>query len=230
VEILSLLLINHSEKGETLYMEEEYVTINDAMRLTGYSLRQIDRYIKDGILEVIDHQKNKPRKISRASIDAFNAERGYRPVDEVDALKQESLAQKQITGDTLLQVAAIRAQVADLERLVKRMFAELEAKIHAQAGHRSRGSTPPGPDEAIMLVRFAEAHAVPVGRMRNLAEHDPSLATVIKRPDAQSKKHKWMIVPEQMAHMLAALQAHGTAYTPCASCPHAGAEHLRLAQ
>ncbi len=200
-------------------MEEEYVTINDAMRLTGYSLRRIDRYIKDGILEVIDHQKNKPRKISRASIDAFNAERGYRPVDEVDALKQEFLAQKQITGDTLLQVAAIRAQVA-----------ELEAKIRAQAGHRSRGSTPPGPDEAIMLVRFAEAHAVPVGRMRNLAEHDPSLATVIERPDAQSKKHKWMIVPEQMAHMLAALQEHGTAYTPCASCPHAGAEYLPLAQ
>jgi hypothetical protein len=99
-------------------------------------------------------------------------------------------------------------------------LAELEALIRAQPGHRSRSSTPAGPDGAIMLVEFAEAHAVTIGILRGLAERDPTLATVIERPYAEHKKHKWMIVPAQMAPMLAALEKHGTPYKPCAHRPH----------
>ena len=200
--------------------EEPYYTVKDVMRLTGYSLRQVDRYIEKGTFIVLNPNQRQPRKISQASVDAFNEANGHRAVDELEMLKQEHLEQKQAVGDVARQVAALRARVEDLERQVKRLFAELEARFRSQLGHRSRGSAPTGPADAILLIRFAEAHAVPIGRMRNLAKHDPTLATIIPRPYAEHKKHKWMIAPAQMAPMLAALEEHGTIYTPCAQCPH----------
>lgn len=199
---------------------EPSVTVKDAMRLTGYSLRQIDRFIADGVLKVVGHQKHQQRKISRASIEAFNEARGYCPVDEVDQLKQDSLKHMQVTGEILAELQAIKTQVADLERLIKCTFAELETKIHAQVRRRSQGSTPADPDGAIMLIEFAGHHGVAIGKLRSLVERDPTLATVIERPDAKEKKKRWMIVPAQMAPMLAALEKHGVAYTRCPGCPH----------
>src|SRR5258708_3472637 len=122
--------------------EESYYKVKDVMRLTGYSLRSVERYIENGVFVVLNPGGN-PRKISRASVDAFNEANGHRPLDEMEVLKQGIQEQKQATGDALLQIAALRARVEELERQ------RVEARFHAQLGRRSRRSTPAGPDGAI---------------------------------------------------------------------------------
>jgi Helix-turn-helix domain len=196
------------------------VTVKDAMRLTGYSLRQIDRFIEAGELEVVNHQPGRQRKISRASIDAFNKAHGFRLVDEVDVLKEEHLKHKQVTGEVLVELAEIRTQFKEFQGWVKRKTAELEDWFHAQTGQRSQRSAPAVPDGTIMLVEFAKRHDVSKGTLRGVVERDSTLVTVIPRPGAKEKKRKWMITPAQMAPLLAALGQHGIAYTPCAQCPH----------
>ncbi len=200
--------------------EEPYYTVKDVVRLTNYSVRQIERFLEDGTLEEIDHQPHHKRKISQASVKAFIAERGIRTVDEVDKLKKEQLEEKQATGEVARQVVVLQARVEKLEHQITQIFVDLATKFRASGGQRSRGSAPAGPDGAIMLVDFARAHTTTIGKLRGLAERDPTLATVIERPGAKEKKKKWMIKPEQMAPMLAALEKRGFTYTPCTSCPH----------
>ncbi len=206
------------------------VTVKDAMRLTGYSLRQIDRFIEQGELEVVNHQPGRQRKISRASIDAFNKARGFHMVDEVDVLKEEHVKHKQVTGEVLVELAEIRTQFKEFQRWAKRKIAELEDWFHAQAGQRSQGSASIVPDDTIMLVEFAKRHDVSNGKLRGVVERDPTLVTVIARPDAKEKKRKWMIAPAQMAPLLTVLEQRGIAYTPCAQCPHEEHDQLLLAQ
>lgn len=205
--------------------QESYYTVKDVMRITGYSLRNVDRYCEKGIFVVLNPGGN-PRKISRASVDAFNEANGPRPLDEVDVLKQELLEQKQATGDALRQLAALRARLEDLEHLVKRQFAEIETWFRAQHGRRSRGPSPADPDGAISLVEFARRHNIQrYGKLRGLAEREPTLVTVILRPNATEKPHKWMITPGQMDPLLSVLEEHGIAWQPCDGCPHAAQEH-----
>ena len=206
------------------------VTVKDAMRLTGYSLRQIDRFIEQGELEVVNHQPGRQRKISRASIDAFNKARGFHMVDEVDALKEEHLKHRQVTGEVLVELTEIRTQFKEFQGWAKRKIAELEGWFHAQTGQRSHESAPAIPGGTIMLVEFAKRHDVSNGKLRGLVERDPTLVTVIPRPDAKEKKRKWMITPAQMAPLLAVLEQRGIAYTPCAQCPHKDCNQLPLAQ
>jgi hypothetical protein len=138
----------------------------------------------------------------------------------VDKVKKEQLEEKQATGEVARQVVVLQARVEKLERQITQIFVDLATKFRASGGQRSEGSAPAGPDGAIMLVDFGEAHDLTIGKLRGQAERDPTLATVIERPDAKEKKKKWMITPAQMAPMLAALKKRGYAYAPCTSCPH----------
>lgn len=205
------------------------VTVKDAMRLTGYSLRQIDRFIEKGELEVVNHWPGRQRKISRASIDAFNKAHGFHMVDEVDALKKEHVKHRQVTGEVLVEVAEIRIQFKEFQDWAKRKIAELEDWFHTQTRQRLQGSASIVPDGTIMLVEFAKRHDVSNGKLRGVVEHDPTLVTVIARPDAKEKKRKWMITPVQMAPLLAVLEQRGITYTPCAQCPHKDCGQLPLA-
>lgn len=194
-------------------MEKDYYTMKDVVRLTKYSMRQLERFLASGELVEVDHIPHHERKVSRASVDAFTEKKGIRPVDEITETKQA-------TGEVARQLVALKARVEELEALIKRVAADLEAKLRAVGGQRSRGSAPADPDGAVMLVEFVEAHGTTMGIVRGLIKRDPTLATVIERPDAEKKKHKWMILPAQMPAMLAALEKRGIAYTRCPGCPH----------
>lgn len=203
-------------------MEKDYYTMKDVVRLTKYSLRQLERFLASGELVEVDHRPHHERKVSQASVQAFLDAHGIRPIDDVEVLKEEHQEQKQATGDALLQIATLRARVEDLEHLVKRGFAEIEARFHAQFGRRSRESTSAAPDGAISLVAFARQHKIQrYGKLRGLAEREPTLVTVIVRPNATEKPRKWMITPEQMAPLLNVLEDHGIVWHPCCDqCPH----------
>lgn len=200
--------------------KEPYYTMKDVVRKIRYSLRQLERFLASGELVEVDHRPHHERKISQASVDAFIEKKGIRLVDDVEVLKQDQQEQKQATGEIARQVVVLQARVEKLEHQITQIVVDLATTFLASGGHRSRGSAPAGPDGAIMLVDFAKAHHITMGKVRSVVKHNPTLATVIERPDAQQKKHKWMILPAQMAPMLAALEKHGFTYTPCTSCPH----------
>jgi hypothetical protein len=212
-------------------MQEEkyaYVTAKEARQLLGSSQRQLDRFVGEGLLEVIDHQKGRPRKFSRASIDAFNAKHGHYPVDPLELINQQLAGQKQVNGELLLQIAALREKIAELERLMQRLCADLEGKIRALAGQRARNSARGSPAErrglpatTIRLAHFAQNHRVEPSSLRVLAEKDPTLATIIERPLAQVYKREWWLTRKQQAEVIAIWQVQGVKYTPCADCPHA---------
>ena len=89
--------------------EEGYVTVREAAQRIGYSTRQVDRFIRRGKLEAV-HYSASLRKVSVASIDAFNSERGHRPIDPLAQIKELLHAQEQVIGDSLRQLAMLRQQ------------------------------------------------------------------------------------------------------------------------
>jgi hypothetical protein len=72
----------------------------------------------------------------------------------------------------------------------------------------------------IQFLTVYEAHRTTMGIVRGLVKYDTTLSTVIECSDAQAKKHKWMMLPAQMAPMLVALEQRGVAYTRCPGRPH----------
>jgi hypothetical protein len=108
--------------------EEEYVTVKEAAQRIGYSTRQIDRFIRQGKLEVI-HYNASLRKVSVASIDAFTAKHGRRPVDPLEQVREQLHTQEQVTGDILRQLAVLRQQEAEHHTAIQRRYADLEGQV-----------------------------------------------------------------------------------------------------
>ena len=104
-----------------------YISVKEAAHRIGYSQRHTDRLIKQGKLEAI-HHSHSLRKVSVASVDAFNAKRGRRPVDPLEQVKELLHTQEQVAGDILRQLAVLRQQVAEQHAALQRRCADLETQ------------------------------------------------------------------------------------------------------
>ncbi len=113
--------------------EEAYITVKEAAGRIGYSLRQTDRLIKQGELEVIRHSRSL-RKVSVASVDAFNKKHGRRPVDPQEQVRDLLHTQEQVAGDILRQLAVLRQQEAEYHTALQRRCADLEGQIRMLRG------------------------------------------------------------------------------------------------
>ncbi len=113
--------------------EEAYITVKEAAGRIGYSLRQTDRLIKQGKLQAI-HHSHSLRKVSVTSIDAFNRERGRRPVDPLQQVREQLGTQEQVVGDILRQLAVLRQQVAEQHAALQRRCTELEGQVRLLKG------------------------------------------------------------------------------------------------
>jgi hypothetical protein len=109
--------------------EEAYITVKEAAQRIGYSLRQTDRLIKQGKLQAI-HHSHSLRKVSVASMDAFNRERGRRPVDPLEQVRELLHTQEQVASDILRQLAVLRQQEAEHHTTIQRRCADLEGQVH----------------------------------------------------------------------------------------------------
>jgi hypothetical protein len=114
-------------------LEDAYISVKEAAGRIGYSLRQTDRLIKQGKLEAI-HHSHSLRKVSVASVDAFNKEHGRRPIDPLERVKEQLGTQEQVAGDILRQLAVLRQQLAEQHAALQRRCAELEAQVHLLKG------------------------------------------------------------------------------------------------
>jgi hypothetical protein len=113
--------------------DEAYISVKEAAHRIGYSLRQTDRLIKQGKLEVIHHSRSL-RKVSVASVDAFNAEHGRRPVDPLEQVRELLHTQEQVAGDILRQLAVLRQQLAEQHAVLQRRCADLEGQVRLLKG------------------------------------------------------------------------------------------------
>jgi hypothetical protein len=107
--------------------EEGYISVKEAAKRIDYSLRQTDRFIKAGKLEAV-HYSRSLRKVSVASVEAFNRENGRRPADPLKQVREQLGTQEQVAGDILRQLAILRQQVAEQHAALQRRCAELEAQ------------------------------------------------------------------------------------------------------
>jgi hypothetical protein len=126
---------NSTSKEKTMERQEEeaYITVKEAAGRIGYSLRQTDRLIKQGKLQAT-HYSHSLRKVSVASIDAFNRERGRRPVDPLEQVRELLHTQEQVAGDILRQLAVLRQQEAEHYTALQRRCADLEAQVRILRG------------------------------------------------------------------------------------------------
>src|SRR5258708_6044253 len=114
-------------RGHTMepQQEEGYISVKEAAKRIGYSPRQTDRFIRAGKLEAV-HYSPSLRKVSVASVDAFNRERGRRPVDPLEQVRELLRTQEQVAGDILRQLAVLRQQVAVQHAALQRRCVDLE--------------------------------------------------------------------------------------------------------
>ena len=212
--------------------EPKYISVREAATRAGYSPRHFHRLLDKGEIAHI-HENKSSIKVEVESLNGWLEQRGERAIDPMELMKQEMkqvqeklAAQEHVNGKLTLEAAELRNMITKVLARVE----VLEAKVRTLAGYRSRGAGAESPDGTIMLVDFAEMHAVGISKLRTLARHDPTLATIIERPDAKRLKHKWMIGPDQQKRMLAEIQARGIVYTPCGQCPHTATKYPPLAQ
>ncbi len=111
--------------------EEGYISVKEAAKRIGYSPRQTDRFIRAGKLEAV-HYSPSLRKVSVASVDAFNAERGRRPVDPLEQVREQLGTQEQVAGDILRQLAVLRQQLAEQHAALQRRCADLEGELQQE--------------------------------------------------------------------------------------------------
>ncbi len=111
---------------------ETCITVKEAARRIGYSVRQTDRFIKAGELEAI-HVSRSLRAVTIASLDAFLATHS-RPSDPLDALKEHLHTQEQIIGDLLRQLALLRQQADARHATLQQQVSDLERHLHILAG------------------------------------------------------------------------------------------------
>src|SRR6266849_8778364 len=105
--------------------DKTYITVKEAAQRIGYSPRQTDRFIRAGQLEAI-HHSHSMRKVSVASVDAFNRAHCRRPIDPLEQVKEQLGTQEQVAGDMLRQLAVLRQQVAEQHAALQRRCADLE--------------------------------------------------------------------------------------------------------
>jgi hypothetical protein len=122
------LLESRGHTMEPQQFEEGYISVKEAAKRIGYSLRQTDRFIQTRKLEAV-HYNPSLRKVSVASVDTFNAERGRRPVDPLEQVRELLHTHEQVAGDILQQVAVLRQQFAEQQRITQRRCADLEVQI-----------------------------------------------------------------------------------------------------
>src|SRR5260221_9499115 len=122
-------------RGHTMepQQEEGYISVKEAAKRIGYSPRQTDRFIRAGKLEAV-HYSPSLRKVSVASVDAFNAERGRRPVDPLEQVREQLGTQEQVAGDILRQLAVLRQQLAEQHAALQRRCADLEGQVRLLKG------------------------------------------------------------------------------------------------
>ncbi len=113
--------------------EEGYISVKEAAEHIGYSLRQTDRFIAAGKLEAV-HYSPSLRKVSLASVDTFNRERGRRPVDPLEQVREQLRTQEQVAGDILRQLAVLRQQLAEQHAALQRRCADLEGQVRLLKG------------------------------------------------------------------------------------------------
>jgi hypothetical protein len=113
--------------------EEGYISVKEAAERIGYSLRQTDRFIAAGKLEAV-HYSPSLRKVSLASVDTFNRERGRRPVDPLEQVRELLHTQEQVVGDILRQLAVLRQQEAEHYTALQRRCADLEGQVRLLKG------------------------------------------------------------------------------------------------
>jgi len=113
--------------------EEGYISVKEAAERIGYSLRQTDRFIASGKLEAV-HYSPSLRKVSLASVDTFNRERGRRPVDPLEQVREQLGTQEQVAGDILRQLAVLRQQLAEQHAALQRRCADLEGQVRLLKG------------------------------------------------------------------------------------------------
>jgi hypothetical protein len=219
--------------------EEGYISVKEAAKRIDYSLRQTDRFIKAGKLEAVHHSRSL-RKVSVASVEAFNREHGRRPTDPLRQVREQHAALQRRCMELEAQERLLKGEIQQgrearlqLERIVAALTAgidgqDLEQLIHGLARHATsshrqppfaRRGYPPG---TVRLAPFAELHGIEPSTLRRQAEKSPELATIYERLAAEVNKREWWLLPEQQPLVIAYWQAHGIPYTPCLDCPHGG--------
>jgi hypothetical protein len=108
--------------------QETCITVKEAARRIGYSVRQTDRFIKAGELEAI-HVSRSLRTVTIASIDAFLAKHRRRPSDPLASIKNHLHTQEQITGDILRQLALLRQQAEVRDTTLQQRVSDLEGRL-----------------------------------------------------------------------------------------------------
>ncbi len=113
--------------------DKTYITVKEAAQRIGYSPRQTDRFIRAGQLEAI-HHSHSMRKVSVASVDAFNRAHGRRPVDPLEQVRELLHTQEQVAGDILRQLAVLRQQEAEYHTALQRRCVDLEGQVRTLRG------------------------------------------------------------------------------------------------
>jgi excisionase family DNA binding protein len=118
-----------NKKEDTVESQQETsITVKEAAKRIGYSVRQTDRFIKDGELEAI-HVNRSLRKVPIASVDAFNARHNRRPVDPLEHIKDTLHHQEQVDGEILRQLALLRSEVEAREQARDRKYSDMEGQL-----------------------------------------------------------------------------------------------------
>jgi hypothetical protein len=104
------------------------ITVKEAARRIGYSVRQTDRFIKQGLLEAV-HVTASLRAVSVASVETFNAQRGRHPIDPLEPIKDTLHRQEQVTGDILRQVALLRSELLERHATLQQRISDLESQV-----------------------------------------------------------------------------------------------------
>jgi hypothetical protein len=107
---------------------EASVTVKEAASRIGYSIRQTDRFIQNGILKAT-HVNKSLRTVTVASIEAFHRTHGNRPVDPLDPLREQLYTHEQLTSDLLHQQALLRQQISAQDAALRQRYSDLEAQL-----------------------------------------------------------------------------------------------------
>jgi len=117
---------------------EASITVKEAAKRIGYSVRQTDRFIKKRELEAV-HVNASLRHVLVASVDAFNVRHGRRPVDPLERVKDTLHQQEHVVGDILRQVALLRAEMEERYSTLSKRIGDLvehlrllKARLHQE--------------------------------------------------------------------------------------------------
>jgi excisionase family DNA binding protein len=186
------------------YPAMEYVTIQEAIELTGRTERTIRRWIRDKKLPV-QKLKNGKIMIARSDLEVFQAQsQPGTAIARIEALEQE--------------VTALNARLELWERqgtrytpgIAKTMPLSEKTPVLAMAA----------PGETIQLYDFAELHQVPSRTAKDHVNKYGMACTVLPKPN-RPKEHRYLLTEEQQKEAIAFWRGNGTAFQRCTTptCP-----------